>query len=122
MNYFDYKPEVRIAYCCVCGRQTRQSRGHERALFTCLDPQHVHPTREQQAQGITRPGPSRKDRGKRKKRGGPKHVGEVLSSGWIPVTRGWCMCDGEPPCPVGTCPVMKANRAAGPEDFGGKDY
>lgn len=82
MSYFDYKPEVRVAYCRVCGRLTRQSRGYNCALFTCLDPHHVHPTREQQEQGITRPGPAR---GKRRRRcGGPVHIKDVLGSDYEP--------------------------------------
>ena len=114
MSYFDYKPEVRIAYCKYCKRETRQSRGYERALFMCLDPYHAHPTREQQEAGTTRPGVQRLRKSwtrKKRKRGGPKHIRGVLE-------HEWCTCGGEPPCPVGSCPVTKANHGPmGPEDF-----
>lgn len=116
MSYFSYKPQVRIAYCKQCKRETRQSKGCDRALFTCIDPHHVHPTREQQEEGVTRPGVKRFGSPERwtRKRGGPKKIGEVLQ-------HEWCTCGGEPPCPVGSCPTTKG-IPIGPDDFGGKDY
>lgn len=48
MSFFDYKPQVRVEWCEQCKRETRQSRGYKEAQFTCRDPQHQHPSREEQ--------------------------------------------------------------------------
>lgn len=107
MSYFSYKPEVRVAYCKTCKRETRQSRERgSKALFTCRDPQHIHPNREQQEAGVTRPGVIRMRKSwtrKKRKRGGPVHVSEALAN---------AIEDG----------ALTGGVPIGPEDFGGKDY
>lgn len=116
MSYFDYKPEVRVAYCKICKRATRQSRERcrkceqgqpckckSRPLFTCRDPQHIHPNREQQNAGITRPGALQGRTRRKRKRGGPVLVREALAN---------AIEDG----------ALTGGTPIGPEDFGGKDY
>ena len=48
MSVFDKEVEVFELPCAQCQRTTRHQRTDKKALFTCVDPKHVHPTREDQ--------------------------------------------------------------------------
>ena len=66
-GYFDVPMERKMLWCHICRRDTphdRPSNG-SKALFTCRDPKHPHPTREQQEAGMCLPKPSPADEMKR---------------------------------------------------------
>lgn len=53
MSYFDAPVARERWWCSVCKRETDHDRAIDgAALWTCRDPKHPHPTREQQEAGL----------------------------------------------------------------------
>lgn len=59
--------ERKTLWCHICRRDTPHDRpkNNPKALWTCRDPKHPHPTKEQQEAGMRLPEPSDFDKMKR---------------------------------------------------------
>lgn len=53
MSIFDVKVQKKKMHCGQCDEITDHERDDDKALWTCRDPGHKHPTREEQ-EGLTK--------------------------------------------------------------------